>query len=66
MNADRAYYRIMLGAKSAFAQQCHDEKWFGGGCIIALADDLKLRRALRATANIDFYRYKVSFKLFKA
>jgi restriction system protein len=36
------------------------------GCIVALEDDLKLRRALRATANIDFYRYQVSFKLFKA
>jgi len=35
------------------------------GCIIALEDDLRLRRALRAAANIDFYRYQVSFKLFK-
>ena len=35
------------------------------GCIIALEDDIRLRRALRATANIDFYRYQVSFKLFK-
>lgn len=35
------------------------------GCIIALEDDLRLRRALRVTANIDFYRYQVSFKLFK-
>ncbi|MBY0382306.1 MAG: endonuclease NucS [Xanthobacteraceae bacterium] len=35
------------------------------GCIIALEDDLKLRRALRATTNIDFYRYEVSFKLKK-
>ncbi|MDG4720723.1 endonuclease NucS domain-containing protein [Thalassospira aquimaris] len=35
------------------------------GCIIALEDDLRLRRALRATNNIDFYRYQVSFKLFK-
>ena len=35
------------------------------GCIVALEDDLKLRRALRATANIDFYRYEVSFKLKK-
>ena len=33
------------------------------GCIIALEDDLKLRRALRATTNIDFFRYEVSFKL---
>ncbi|WP_225308850.1 endonuclease NucS domain-containing protein [Hypericibacter adhaerens] len=35
------------------------------GCIIALEDDLRLRRALRAANNIDFYRYQVSFKLFK-
>jgi restriction system protein len=35
------------------------------GCIVALEDDLKIRRALRAASNIDFYRYQVSFKLFK-
>jgi len=33
------------------------------GTIIALEDDLKLRRALSVTNNIDFYRYQVSFKL---
>lgn len=36
------------------------------GCIIALDDDLRLKRALRATSNIDFFRYQVSFKLFKS
>ena len=35
------------------------------GIIIALEDDLKLTRALSVTNNIDFYRYSVSFKLFK-
>lgn len=35
------------------------------GCIVALEDDLRLKRALRATSNIDFYRYQVSFKLFR-
>ncbi len=35
------------------------------GVIIALEDDLRLRRALSVTSNIDFYRYQVSFKLFK-
>lgn len=35
------------------------------GIIIALEDDLKLRRALKVTNNIEFYRYQVSFKLFK-
>lgn len=35
------------------------------GVIIALEDDLRIRRALSVTKNIDFYRYEVSFKLFK-
>jgi restriction system protein len=35
------------------------------GIIIALEDDLKIRRALRAASNIEFYRYEVSFKLIK-
>jgi len=34
--------------------------------IVALEDDPKLRRALTATQNVDFYRYQVSFKLAKA
>lgn len=33
------------------------------GIIIALEDDLRLRRALSVTRGIDFYTYKVSFKL---
>jgi restriction system protein len=33
------------------------------GVIIALQDDLGLRRALSVTQNIDFYTYKVNFKL---
>lgn len=36
------------------------------GLIIALEDDQRLRRALAATPNIDFYRYQVNFKLIKA
>lgn len=35
------------------------------GVIIALENDKKMRRALAVTNNIDFYRYQVSFKLFK-
>lgn len=35
------------------------------GIIIALEDDLRIKRALSVTNNIEFYRYKVSFKLFK-
>ena len=35
------------------------------GIIIALEDDLRLRRALQVTSNIEFYRYQVDFKLIK-
>lgn len=35
------------------------------GIIIALDDDLRIRRALRVSPNIDFYRYEVSFMLRK-
>ena len=35
------------------------------GVIVALEDDLRLRRALSVTQDIDFYTYKVSFKLIK-
>ena len=35
------------------------------GIIIALHDDLKMRRALSVTQNIDFFRYKIDFKLIK-
>ncbi len=35
------------------------------GVIIAMEDDLRLRRVLKVTSNIDFYRYQVSFKLIK-
>lgn len=36
------------------------------GVIIASEDDIRIRRALAVTKNIDFYRYQVSFKLFKS
>ena len=35
------------------------------GIIIALEDDLRIRRALSVTTNIEFYRYEVMFKLIK-
>lgn len=35
------------------------------GVIVALEDDVRLKRALSVTNNIEFYRYQVSFKLFK-
>jgi restriction system protein len=33
------------------------------GVIIALEDDLRIRRALRVTSSIEFFRYKVNFTL---
>jgi restriction system protein len=35
------------------------------GIIIALEDDIRIRRALAVTKNIEFYRYQVSFRLVK-
>ncbi len=35
------------------------------GVIIGLEDDLKIKRALSVTTNIEFYRYQISFKLVK-
>ena len=36
------------------------------GVIIALDDDIRIRRALAVAPGIDFYRYEVSFRLRKA
>jgi restriction system protein len=36
------------------------------GVIIALEDDQRIRRALRVAPSVEFYRYAVSFRLFKA
>ena len=36
------------------------------GAIIAHEDDQRIRRALKMTTNIGFYRYQVSFKLAKS
>ena len=36
------------------------------GIIIALNDDKKIKYALSVTNNIDFYRYKIDFKLIKS
>jgi restriction system protein len=35
------------------------------GVIIALEDDQRIRRALAASPNIEFFRYQISFKLVK-
>lgn len=36
------------------------------GVIIGFEDDIKIRRALAVAPNIDFYRYQITFKLFKS
>jgi restriction system protein len=36
------------------------------GVIIALEDDLRIKRALAVTTNIEFYKYQVSFRLYKS
>ena len=36
------------------------------GVIIALEDDLRIKRALKVAPNIDFYKYEVRFDLIKA
>jgi len=54
--------RYMGSVKELLAEEGQNVR----GLIIALDDDLKIRRALSATSNIDFYRYEVSFKLNKA
>ncbi len=36
------------------------------GIIIALEDNLSIRRALKVAPLIDFYRYQIDFKLFKS
>lgn len=53
--------RYMGYVKDELAEQGQQVK----GVIIALEDDLKLRRALSVAQNIEFYRYQLSFKLVK-
>lgn len=35
------------------------------GVIIGLDDDLRIKRALSVTNDIEFYKYKVNFTLYK-
>ncbi|MCH2227339.1 MAG: endonuclease NucS [Candidatus Caenarcaniphilales bacterium] len=53
--------RYMGYVKSEIANPNQEVK----GLIIALEEDLKIRRALSVTNNIDFYRYKLDFELVK-
>lgn len=53
--------RYMGYVKDELAEQEQSVK----GVIIAFEDDLRLKRALSVAPNIDFYTYKISFKLEK-
>ena len=53
--------RYMGYAKEELAEDNQTVK----GIIIGLEDDLKIKRALSVASNIEFYRYRVNFKLFK-
>jgi restriction system protein len=53
--------RYMGYIKDELAEQDQEVK----GIIIALEDDMRIRRALSVTKGISFYRYKVNFELFK-
>jgi len=53
--------RYMGFIKEEFAESDQNVK----GIIIALDDDKKIKYALSVTNNIEFYRYKIDFKLFK-
>jgi len=35
------------------------------GLVIALEDDLRIRRALKLVPNVQFYRYEITFRLLK-
>lgn len=47
-------------------EQLAEESQQVRGIVIALEDDLRLRRALVMMPHVDFYRYQISFKLLKA
>lgn len=46
-------------------QELAEESQTVKGVIVALEDDIRIRRALSVARNIEFYRYQVSFKLYK-
>lgn len=47
-------------------EELADENQLVRGVIIALEDDIRLRRALAVAQNIDFFTYKINFKLIKS
>lgn len=54
--------RYMGYVKDELAEPHQDVK----GIIIGLEDDMRIQRALSVTQNIEFYRYKVNFSLFRS
>lgn len=48
------------------AEEIAEEHQRVRGVIIALEDDLRIKRALKVAPNIDFYKYEVKFDLIKA
>jgi restriction system protein len=54
--------RYMGYAREELAEEGQSVK----GVIIALEDDQRIRRALQAVADVEFYRYQVNFRLTKA
>jgi restriction system protein len=54
--------RYMGYVKEELAESNQEVK----GIIIALEDDIRIKRALSVTTNIEFFCYQVSFKLFKS
>jgi len=54
--------RYMGYVKEELAEESQEVK----GVIIALDDDIRIKRALSVTNNIEFYRYQVNFRLFKS
>ena len=53
--------RYMGFVKSELAEENQDVK----GVIIGYDDDLRIHRALSVANNIEFYKYKVNFKLYQ-
>ena len=58
---------VVVGQIQRYMGYCLDElaeaEQSVKGIIIGLEDDNRLRRALRVTNNIDFYRYQIRFEL---
>ena len=59
------YISLLLFIGLAFAQDITIAvlEFEGKGAIIALEDDLRLRRALQVSPLVEFYRYEIQFRL---